>query len=141
MATSKTTRQVIVTDEHSLYESEPNSLYPDEAQEEILDASLCLSCGEPLAWHEVACSTSPVPIPEADASEETSTLLRSPASCFAYALGQPVQPTPGAPARNIIWRGQMKERHPRTKLWLRVNVYQLDDGHWDCYREDELQAA
>jgi hypothetical protein len=52
-----------------------------------------------------------------------------------------VQPAPAAPARTIIWRGQFKERVPETGLVHRVNVYRLDDGFWDCYREDELQAA
>ena len=38
-------------------------------------------------------------------------------------------------------QGQLKERHPATGLIHRVNVYLLNDGYWDCYREEELQAA
>ena len=64
-----------------------------------------------------------------------------PASTFAYSIGHRVQPEPNAPARSVIWRGQHKERHPTTGLVHRINVYRLDDGFWDCYREDELQAA
>lgn len=59
---------------------------------------------------------------------------------FAYALGHQVQPEPALTAE-VIWRGQLKERHPTTGLMHRVNVYRLNDGHWDCYREDELRAA
>ncbi|MDO7846278.1 hypothetical protein Q5H92_07920 [Hymenobacter sp. M29] len=60
---------------------------------------------------------------------------------FVYELGHRVQPEPGAPARRVIWRGQLRERFTETGWFHRVNVYRLDDGFWDCYREDELQAA
>jgi hypothetical protein len=40
-----------------------------------------------------------------------------------------------------VWRGYLKEPHPATGLLQRVPVYQLADGHWDCYREEELQVA
>ena len=60
---------------------------------------------------------------------------------FAYGVGHRVQPAPEAPTRQVVWRGQLKERHPATGLVHRVNVYRLDDGFWDCYREDDLQAA
>lgn len=104
-----------------------------------IDASLCPSCGEPLAWHEAACivqGTSPQPAgSDADETPKLTT------SAFAYALGQPVQPDPDAPARPVIWRGQLKARHPRTGLVHRVNVYRLDNDYWDCYYEAELQAA
>ncbi|MBD2770056.1 hypothetical protein IC235_19380 [Hymenobacter sp. BT664] len=75
--------------------------------------------------------------------EEAIPVVRvlEPASTFAYDLGHRVQPEPNAPARSVIWRGQLKERLPETGLVHRVNVYRLDDGFWDCYREDELQAA
>ncbi|WP_046245456.1 hypothetical protein [Hymenobacter terrenus] len=63
------------------------------------------------------------------------------AQSFAYSVGHRVLPEPSAPVRTIIWRGQLKERLPETGLVHRVNVYRLDDGFWDCYREDELQAA
>ena len=67
--------------------------------------------------------------------------VQAPAPPFAYALGHRVQPAPAAPARTISWRRQLKERWPETGLVHRVNVYRLDDGFWDCYREDELHAA
>jgi hypothetical protein len=63
------------------------------------------------------------------------------ASTFVYEVGHRVQPEASAPARHIIWRGHLKERLPETGWVHRVNVYRLDDGFWDCYREDELQAA
>lgn len=60
---------------------------------------------------------------------------------FAYEVGNRVQPESSAPARTVVWRGQLKERLPETGWVHRINVYRLDDGFWDCYREDELQAA
>ncbi|UYZ64891.1 hypothetical protein [Hymenobacter weizhouensis] len=106
-------------------------------------AFLCPNCGELLAWHDQDCTPSqakpetvgegPAPLPDA-----APNLAPTP---FAYALGQPVQPTPDALACPIIWRGQLKARHPRTGLVHRVNVYRLDNGYWDCYYEAELQAA
>lgn len=68
-------------------------------------------------------------------------MVSRPASNFAYDLGHRVQPAPDAPARQIIWRGQLRERRPDTGLVHRVNVYRLNDGFWDCYREDELMVA
>ncbi|MBF9223001.1 hypothetical protein [Hymenobacter ruricola] len=75
--------------------------------------------------------------------EETApvVVVRPTATTFAYELGHRVQPAPEAPARQVIWRGQLRERRPETGLVHRVNVYRLNDGFWDCYREDELQAA
>jgi hypothetical protein len=107
------------------------------------DTSLCSSCGEPLAWHDEACVPSQIkpdtvgeePTPPTDTTQE---LTPAP---FAYTIGQPVQPDPDAPARPVIWRGQLKARHPRTGLIHRVNVYRLDNDYWDCYYEAELQAA
>lgn len=111
------------------------------------DASVCPNCGEPLAWHEEACSaaapaaapqpTAP-PVAEVVAAPEARGLTPTP---FVYAVGQPVQPAPDAPSYPVIWRGQVKVRHPRTGWWHRVNVYRLNDGYWDCYYEGELQAA
>ena len=75
--------------------------------------------------------------------EETAPVVRllAPVSSFVYAVGHVVQPVPGGRAREVIWRGQLKERRPETGLVHRVNVYRLNDGFWDCYREDELQVA
>ncbi|HLK97288.1 MAG TPA: hypothetical protein VK364_05935 [Hymenobacter sp.] len=110
-----------------------------------VDASLCLRCGEPLAWHEEACDALKESLADAEAPEVsvfsidvTSDLTPAP---FAYALGQPVQPAPDARPHTVIWRGQVKKRHQRTGLVHRVNVYKLDNGYWDCYYETELQAA
>jgi hypothetical protein len=82
---------------------------------------------------------------EAFSQDEESALpvlmVSHPASTFAYDVGHRVQPAPDAPARQIIWRGQLRERRPDTGLVHRVNVYRLNDGFWDCYREDELLVA
>ena len=110
-----------------------------------VDASLCLSCGEPLAWHEEACDVpkehlAVTAVLEAPISPIDATSDLTPAP-FAYALGQPVQPAPDAQPHTVIWRGQVKKQHQRTGLVHRVNVYKLDNGYWDCYYEAELQAA
>ena len=60
---------------------------------------------------------------------------------FAFELGRPVVPLTQQAAHPVVWRGLLKERHPATGLVQRVPVYRLSDGHWDCYREEELQAA
>jgi hypothetical protein len=60
---------------------------------------------------------------------------------FAFELGRAVLPITQARSHPVIWRGHLKERHPTTGLLQRVPVYRLDDGYWDCYREEELQAA
>lgn len=119
----------------------------EEASETTDDvaAALCPTCGELLAWHEEACS---VPI-TVEASKPLASEPETPAqtsqswapSPFTYAIGQPVQPVPASRAGRVIWRGQVKERHPRTGLLHRVNVYRLDNGFWDCYFEVELQAV
>lgn len=139
MPTRKRTSQILVLDATQVEEAD-HSTTPNYASD--IDDSLCPSCGEPLAWHESVCNAPDARIKEQETTSsavETSPGLAP--SPFAYALGQPVQPTPGAPARPIIWRGQVKERHPRTGLVRRVNVYQLNDGFWDCYYEADLQAA
>lgn len=103
-------------------------------------AELCACCGELLAWHEQPC-----PAPGTTAAPETATgsgvIMRASAHTFAYDLGQPVQPETQNRAYAVIWRGQLKERHPDTGWIHRVNVYRLNDGFWDCYREEELQVA
>ncbi len=63
------------------------------------------------------------------------------ASDFAFELGLPVVPATQQQAHPIVWRGLLRERHPTTGLVLRVPVYRLADGYWDCYREEELQVA
>lgn len=60
---------------------------------------------------------------------------------FAYELGRAVLPLTQQQAYPVLWRGQLKERHPASGLLQRTNVYRLGDGYWDCYREEELRAA
>jgi len=60
---------------------------------------------------------------------------------FTYELGRAVLPCTQQQAHAVVWRGYLKERHPATGLLQRIPVYRLADGHWDCYREEELQVA
>jgi hypothetical protein len=149
MATKKRNSQTLVLDLSQAADADlldtpdyagntTTTLFSDE-----VDASLCPSCGEPLAWHEEACSAPATPSPAQDKeAPDTSADAPGPTSSrFAYVLGQAVQPAPSAQAHTIVWRGQVKERHPRTGLIYRVNVYRLSDGFWDCYFEADLQAA
>ena len=150
MAAKKRNPQTIVPDHSQSGEADvfdnPNYFGQLPASEfsDDTEASLCPCCGELLAWHEEQCSSQlkPEPQPQAEEAEapsdEPAGLAPSP---FAYTLGQPVQPAPDALALPIVWRGQVRERHPRTGLFRRVNVYRLDNGYWDCYYETELQVA
>lgn len=132
MATTKKTARTITLDAAL----EPaDELSPDAPA----DAAVCPSCGELLAWHDAPCLTASAP--SDDEAAGPAVIRRPAATTFAYDLGQPVQPPTQARAYRIIWRGQMKERNPATGWLYRVNVYRLDDGFWDCYREEELQAA
>lgn len=63
------------------------------------------------------------------------------AAGFAFELGRAVLPLTHAQPYPVLWRGHLRERHPTTGLVHRVPVYRLDDGYWDCYREEELQVA
>lgn len=102
-------------------------------------ADCCPCCGELLAWHEQPC---PLPGTAAETAPAAGgVFMRASAATFAFDLGQPVQPETQNRAYAIIWRGQLKERHPETGWIHRVNVYRLNDGFWDCYREEELQVA
>ncbi|MGI4862595.1 MAG: hypothetical protein ACRYFZ_01640 [Janthinobacterium lividum] len=60
---------------------------------------------------------------------------------FAFELGRAVLPLTQQEPHAVVWRGHLREPHPVTGLLHRVPVYQLADGHWDCYREEELQVA
>lgn len=134
MATTKKSALTVVLDPHHAAEATlPDAPdYPDDAS-----APLCPSCGELLAWHDEPCVAAANP--EAGAKLPTTPTLSL--TSFTYALGQTVQPAPDAPASPVIWRGQVRARHPRTGLIHRVNVYRLGNGYWDCYYETELQAA
>ncbi|GAB3839940.1 hypothetical protein [Hymenobacter jeollabukensis] len=112
---------------------------PAEAPDAAAEAALCPCCGELLAWHEQPC---PLPGAPAEAAPAAGrVIMRASAATYAYDLGQPVQPETQNRAYAVIWRGQLKERHPDTGWIHRVNVYRLNDGYWDCYREEELQVA
>jgi hypothetical protein len=65
----------------------------------------------------------------------------APEAAFAFELGRAVLPLTQQQPQLVVWRGHLKERHPATGLLQRVPVYRLADGYWDCYREEELQAA
>jgi hypothetical protein len=65
----------------------------------------------------------------------------APETTFAFEVGLAVMPLTQQQPSPVVWRGHLKERHPTTGLLHRVPVYRLDDGYWDCYREEELQVA
>jgi hypothetical protein len=141
MATTKKPQRAVIMDAPELPEPEPAAYADDQlAADEAGDTSLCPTCGEPLTWHEEACQL-PGTAPAAELPAETGILRRSAATTYAYDVGLLVQPATQLQAHPIVWRGQLKERHPATGLVHRVNVYRLNDGYWDCYREEELQAA
>lgn len=79
-------------------------------------------------------------VAENEAEPELAAPLPA-ASEFAFELGRPVLPLTQQQPHPVVWRGHLKERHPATGLVQRVPVYLLGDGHWDCYREEELQVA
>ena len=143
MKVSKSATRTVTLDPVPAHESEGDTdAYSDDLSpdyEAETDADLCPFCHDLLAWHEQACEVTATP--QATAAPESVTIPPpSPAASFVFAIGHRVQPAHSAPAA-ITWRGQHKERHPATGLVHRVNVYYLDNGYWDCYREDELQAA
>ncbi|RZJ90612.1 MAG: hypothetical protein EOO60_08775 [Hymenobacter sp.] len=80
-----------------------------------------------------------VPLVNAVPERAEPVVLASPVADFAFELGRDVLPVTQAQSRMVVWRGVLKERHPATGLLHRVPVYWLDDGYWDCYREEELQ--
>lgn len=120
-------------------DSYSDDLSPDYEAE--TDVDLCPVCHDLLAWHEQACEVATAPQAPAQSEYDAPIApLLALASTFAFAIGHRVQSAYSAPAA-ITWRGQHKERHPATGLVHRINVYYLDNGYWDCYREEELQAA
>ena len=121
-------------------EASPAAYPPDDhlVPEEEASEPRCPGCGELLAWHEEACAPLPSVPPQPVAAP---ALTAATTQAYAYEVGHLVQPVPEAAAHPIIWRGQLRERHPQTGLVHRVNVYRLGDGFWDCYREEELQVA
>lgn len=140
MKLSKKPQRAVVLDEPLAFEEDPAAYGDQPAADEDADISLCPTCGEPLTWHEEAChlpGAAPAPAPPA----EMSVLRPTAATTYAYDVGLLVQPATQTQAHPIVWRGQLKERHPATGLVHRVNVYRLGDGYWDCYREEELQVA
>jgi len=134
-------RYIMMLDEPQDAAEALDPIYDDATAADGADAeAVCAHCGDLLAWHEQACmpTTAPV-VAEASVAEEPVVMFRS-ASAFAFELGKAVQPVASVPGQ-IIWRGQIKERQPESGLVMRINVYGLNNGFWDCYREEELQAA
>jgi hypothetical protein len=144
MAKPRKVLQSTAADQQPEYELEaaPSSDTPTEATD-APEAALCPCCGELLAWHEQPCPTPEAagPLTAEERHLANGVILRGARTTYAYDLGQPVQPPAHPRAYAVIWRGQLKERHPETGWIHRVNVYRLNDGYWDCYREEELQAA
>jgi hypothetical protein len=139
MATKST--RYVAEERHEEFDEAGYITDSDNLSDVVLDVSepRCAQCGDLLAWHEEFC----VPTATAFRSQEIiAPETRSVAApAFAYELGHEVLPLTGAIPHLITWRGQLKERHPETGIVHRVPVYRLDDGHWDCYREEELQVA
>ncbi len=98
---------------------------------------------EPQAEYELSADPDYEEAPQVELLPATPVPLRriGADSGFAFELGRPVVPATQQQAHPIVWRGLLKERHPMTGLVLRVPVYRLADGYWDCYREEELQVA
>ncbi len=139
MATAKNTRYVTAEQQKEYDEVDGFSYSGEQVVDDGADAEpRCATCGDLLAWHEQACAATPAPVAD---EPEPSIVAPAAGLAFAYEVGHLVLPAPAAPARAVVWRGQLKERHPQTGLVHRVPVYRLDDGHWDCYREEELLVA
>ena len=110
-------------------------LYSDDAAE--TEAGLYPVCHDLLAWYGQACAAGPSLLPAGAEAAIVAASLPVPAATFVFAIGHHVQPSASAPAV-VTWCGQHKERHPATGLVQRINVYRLDNGHWDCCRVNEL---
>jgi hypothetical protein len=134
-------RYIVMLDEPQDAAEALDPIYDDATPADGAEAeAVCAHCGDLLAWHEQACvpAVAPVAAEEAVVAEPVASFR--PASAFAFELGKAVQPVASVPGQ-IIWRGQIKERQPESGLVIRINVYGLNNGFWDCYREEELQAA
>ena len=140
MATTTKAPYVAIEQQEEYDAADSLTTTDDQLLSDDLSEATCPTCGELLAWHEQACSSGPVPQPEKE-HPVTQIWQVGPHLAFAYELGHQVKPAASTPARTVIWRGQVRERHPQTGLVHRVNVYRLDNGFWDCYYETELQVA
>jgi hypothetical protein len=61
---------------------------------------------------------------------------------YNYDVGSLVQLERGGPMHTVIWRGFIRARVPAANnLWGRAPVYRLDDGHWDCYYEEQITSV
>lgn len=126
MKVSKKPVRILAVNEWTDHAPDDTAPYPDElptVDEAEAGAELCATCGDLLAWHEQPCEAASAPLASAD-----SLPLPGRAPGFAYAVGHRVQPAPNAPAE-VLWRGQLKERHPATGLVHRINVYRLNNGY------------
>jgi hypothetical protein len=141
MATKST--RYVAEERHEEFDEAGYTTDSDNLSDVVMDADAseprCAQCGDLLAWHEEPCVLAAIGIrPQEIIAPETPSAA---APAFAYELGHEVLPLTGTMPRLVTWRGQLKERHPKTGIVHRVPVYRLDDGHWDCYREEELQVA
>lgn len=140
MATQRINISRTVAEQTQAWETGADEQYPDFSIEPDYSgqADVCSLCGEPIGWHEQACQ------PRSASALGTPTVVEpipKPQDGFTFTLGSLVLSVTQQSPHPIIWRGQLRERHPDTGLLLRVPVYRLADGHWDCYREEELRVA
>ena len=144
MKTSKNAARTLTVDPAFAHEPDVDiasysaELHSDDAAE--TEAGPCLVCYDLLVRHEQACAAGPSLLPAGAEAAIVVASLPVPAATFPFAVGHHVQPSASAPAV-VTWCGQFKGRHPATGLVQCINVYRLDNGHWNCYRVDELQAA
>lgn len=158
MATTKKLRYALDEDQHlANWENGTDVEYEDLPQaecEQVADSEYELGAdpdydesvqaeyeqvADPDYGDEVAAQ---LPEPAQQEAEAAASLaVIQPARGFTYELGRAVLPVTQAQPHPVVWRGYLKERHPGTGLVHRVPVYRLDDGFWDCYREDELRVA
>jgi hypothetical protein len=59
---------------------------------------------------------------------------------YQFQIGSLIQLAPDTRAYMVIWRGQQPSYLSNGGI-IEQNIYRLDDGFWDCYHEEELQAA
>ncbi|MDO7876971.1 hypothetical protein Q5H93_19655 [Hymenobacter sp. ASUV-10] len=134
-------RYIVMLDEPQDAAEALDPIYDDAVTDGGAEAeAVCAHCGDLMAWHEQACVPTVAPVVAAESVAAEPLVAFRTASAFAFELGKAVQPVASVPGQ-IIWRGQIKEREPESGLVIRINVYGLNNGFWDCYREEELLAA
>jgi hypothetical protein len=141
MATQKINMSRTEAEHTQAWEEGTQEEYDLPAEPDFTDEAtdVCHNCGEPLGWHEQACEV-PATKP-ADEVIHEAPVLQASSDGFTFALGSLALPLTQEQPHPVVWRGHLKERHHATGLVQRVPVYQLADGYWDCYREEELRVA